>query len=713
MIPNICGCFGHLRAKFWLKRQLVDDSSGGVLEYAGLVENSNDLIQVVGFDGYVIYVNRMWRETLGYDMADVAGLNFFDLLHEDFHCDCQLRIQVLLEGQSIPCFEVVFRAKDGRKVIAEGSISLYIEDDEPKGIQGIFRDITARKETELALQTSESRFRTIFESSVAGIAMLAPDGTFLQANPAFCQFLGYVEKELLKLKITDITHPDDIEETLSRRNIALANKSRSIVCEKRYLCKDGTEFWAQLSSTWFFDEQGKPLYTVPVIQNITRSKEAELKIRELAYYDSLTRLPNRSLFNDRLEQALANAHRLEKPLALMFLDLDRFKGVNDNLGHAVGDEMLRQAADRLRHCLRENDTVARLGGDEFVVILSDYKNDDNVSQVATKILEALSCPFDLAVREVFSSTSIGIAVSPEDGDNSADLLRHADMAMYAAKGAGGDTFRFYSEEMNAKAVSRMDLEANLRRGLDKKEFFVEYQPQIDLQTNQIAGVEALVRWQHPSLGIIPPDQFISLAEETNLILPLGVWVMRTVFEQCVIWAQSGWVPFRVGINVSGRQFTQDDFVEEVCDLIEETGVDPSLLEFEITESVVMHDVEAAVVTLTRLRDLGIRMAIDDFGTGYSSLSCLKNLPVSRLKIDKSFIADLSSNPDDRAIVEATIAMAKRLGLDVTAEGVETAEQFGFVQGRECDEVQGFYFSKPLSANDVASTWLVSEGKDSD
>lgn len=704
---------GHLKEKNWLKGQLVDDSSGGILEYAGLVENSNDLIQVVGFDGGVIYVNRMWREVLGYDVAEVAGLNFFDLLHEDFHCDCQSRIQLLLEGGNVPCFEAQFKAKNGHKVVAEGSISLYLEGDKPKGIQGFFRDITVRKETELALQTSESRFRTIFESSVAGIAMLAPDGLFLQANPAFCQFLGYTESELLQLKITDITHPDDVEETLSRRNIALANKSRSIVCEKRYLCKDGTLFWAQLSSTWFFDEQGQPLYTVPVIQNITRRKEAEFKIRELAYYDSLTRLPNRSLFNDRLDRALANAHRLEKPFALMFLDLDRFKGVNDTLGHAVGDEMLCQAADRLRHCLRENDTVARLGGDEFVVILSGYKSADNMPHIATKILEELSRPFDLNVREVFSSTSIGIAVCPEDGTNPTDLLRHADMAMYAAKDAGGNTFRFYSEEMNAKAVSRMDLESNLRRALDENEFFVEYQPQIDLVTNQIAGVEALVRWQHPNLGIIPPNQFISLAEETNLILPLGVWVMRTVFEQCVIWAKSGWLPFRVGVNVSGRQFTQDDFVDVVCGLIEETGVDPNLLEFEITESVVMHDVDEAVVTLNKLRDLGIHMAIDDFGTGYSSLSCLKNLPVSRLKIDKSFIADLQSNPDDRAIVEATIAMAKRLGLDVTAEGVETAEQFGFVQGRECDEVQGFYFSKPLSANDVATTWLVSEDKDSD
>nr|WP_320115332.1 EAL domain-containing protein [uncultured Desulfuromonas sp.] len=676
------------------------------MQYADLLENSNDLIQVVGFDGRILYANRKWQETLGYGKEELGELNFFNLLHADFHCDCQDRIQRLMEGEGLPRFEVEFKTRYGHKIVAEGSISLYMEDGEPRGIQGFFRDVTARKKTEKALQTSEERFRTIYESSVAGIAMLAPDGHFLQANSAFCNFLGYSEDELLQMKITDVTHPDDIEDTLSRRNIARANRLHSIVCEKRYIRKDGTVFWAQLSSTWFFDANGNPLYTVPVIQDITRRKEAEERIRELAYYDSLTGLANRTLFNDRLDQVLARSRRRKGRFALMFLDLDRFKGVNDTLGHAVGDAMLRLAAQRLSDCLRENDTVARLGGDEFVIILSDYKEDANLPHVAEKLLKALSSPFDLGVREVFSSTSIGIAIYPDDGDEAVDLLRHADMAMYAAKEAGGDTFRFYSEEMNARAVSRMDLEANLRRALEQEEFFIEYQPQIDLITNEVAGVEALLRWQHPQLGVIPPAQFIGLAEETNLILPLGEWVMRRVFEQCVLWKEQGYLPFRVGINVSGRQFVQPDFVDMVCRLLDETGAAPELLEFEITESVVMKDVDAAVLTLEALKKLGINMAIDDFGTGYSSLSCLKHLPLNRLKIDKSFISDLQDNADDRAIVEATIAMAKRLELGVTAEGVETEGQYGFVQKRECDEVQGFYFSRPLSASEVADAWLV-------
>ncbi|MBN2645449.1 MAG: EAL domain-containing protein [Desulfuromonadaceae bacterium] len=673
------------------------------MEYAGLVENSNDLIQVVDFEGRLLYVNQMWLDTLGYSREEAASLHFFSILHPDFHCNCHERIGQLQSGQVVPRFEASFITRDGEKIVTEGSISLYQENGVPRGIQGFFRDITQRKKTEDALREREEQFRTIFESSVAGIAMLAPDGRFLQANPAFCNFLGYSEQELKQLKITDVTHPDDIEDTLLRRNIARANRSHSIVCEKRYLKKDGEVFWAQLSSTWFFDENGTPLYTVPVIQDITARKEAEERIRELAYYDVLTRLPNRSLFNDRLEQSLALARRHDRQMALMFLDLDRFKGVNDTLGHVMGDKLLQIAAQRLSDSLRENDTVARLGGDEFVVILSDYRTPDNLPHIAHKILHALAQPIDLGVRDVYVTTSIGVALYPNDGTDGVELLRNADLAMYAAKEGGGNTFRFYCSEMNARAVSRMDLESNLRRAISEEEFFLEYQPQIDLVSNRMAGLEALLRWQHPQLGVIAPNHFIPLAEETNLIIPIGEWVMRQVFEQASRWHQSHSTmmdEIRVAINVSGRQFDQPDFVDLVRRLLSETGVQPQWFEFEITENVLMKDVQRTVSTLEQLRALGIHIAIDDFGTGYSSLSCLKNLPLNRLKIDKSFIADIQDNPNDRAIVSATIAMAKRLDLEVTAEGVETEGQYGFVHKRDCDEVQGFYFCKPLPADEV-------------
>lgn len=672
------------------------------MEYADLVENSNDLIQVVGFDGQLLYVNQMWVDTLGYPRDEAYRMNFFNILHPDCHCRCGERVERLRTGESVPRFEVEFITRTGQKIVAEGSISLYREQGEARGIQGFFRDITLRKKTENALREREEQLRTIFESSVAGIAMLAPDGRFLQANPAFCNFLGYSENELKQMKITDVTHPDDIEDTLRRRQIARANRSQSIVCEKRYLRKDGSVFWAQLSSTWFFDPQGQPLYTVPVIQDITARKLAEERIRELAYYDGLTRLPNRQLLHDRLELALAQARRHDRQMALLFLDLDRFKGVNDTLGHAIGDRLLQIAAERLTACLRDNDTVARLGGDEFVILLADFKSSDNLPHVAGKILKALAQPFDLGVREVYISTSIGIALYPNDAEDAGELLRHADMAMYAAKEEGGNGFRFYSSEMNARAVARIDLESNLRRALDEKEFFIEYQPQIDLVSNRMAGLEALVRWRHPQLGVIPPAQFIPLAEETNLILPLGEWVMEQVFLQCCRWHANGLAnrQVRVAINVSGRQFDQADFVEMVKRLLQQTGAKAHWFEFEITENVLMKDVQRTIATLRQIRELGIHVAIDDFGTGYSSLSCLKHLPLNRLKIDKSFIADIQTNADDRAIVSATIAMAKRLDLEVTAEGVETEGQYGFVYQRDCDEVQGFYFCRPLPADKV-------------
>ncbi|OQY18960.1 MAG: hypothetical protein B6I36_05650, partial [Desulfobacteraceae bacterium 4572_35.1] len=450
------------------------------MQYSQLLENSNDLIQVVDFTGKLIYVNRMWRKTFGYKTEEITSLNFFDLLHEGCHCDCQNRIQKLHDGETLPSFEVEFKTKDGRKFVAEGSISLYVEDGEPRGIQGIFRDVTERKKAEHDFISSEERFRTIFQSSVAGIAMLAPDGLFLQANPAFCNLLGYSEKELLHLTITDVTHPDDIDDTLARRDIFLASRSQSIMCEKRYLRKDGSVLWVQLSSTWYFDAEGQPLYTVPVIQDITRRKQAEKQVHNLAYYDSLTNLPNRTLLNDRLEQAVVRARRRNGSFALLFLDLDRFKMVNDSLGHAAGDKLLCQTARWLENCLRENDTVARIGGDEFVVILSDYRVEGNISRIATKVMKSVAQPFNFAGRKVASTTSIGIALYPNDGEKPSELLRCADMAMYAAKNSGGNIFKFYSAQMNTKAVSRMEMEANLRRAVDEGELFVEYQPQVDL-----------------------------------------------------------------------------------------------------------------------------------------------------------------------------------------------------------------------------------------
>lgn len=448
--------------------------NGGLsaLAYDKLVENCNDIVQVVDLNGYFLYVNRAWEEVLGYDRGQISEMNFFSVLHPDCQCHCQQRLQRLLQGERLPRFEVRFRSAEGETVIAEGSISLYTDaQGNHIGVQGIFRDIRQRKQAEQALRESEERFRTIFESSVAGIAMLKPDGSFIRANPAFCAYLGYSEEELKQLKITDVTHPQDVQETLAKRSLAFAQRNHAIVREKRYVRKDGSTFWAQLSSTWYFDDQGNPLYTVPVIQDITPRKEAEQKIHELAYYDSLTGLPNRPLLLDRLRQALHDARRREHPLAVMFMDLDRFKDANDTYGHSLGDALLAEVAHKLRHSLRENDTVARLGGDEFVVLLTTFRSLENLPHVAAKILNAVGGSYRLQGRELHVSASLGVAVFPQDGHSCEELLRQADMAMYAAKNAGGNGCRFYSSNMNAQAQERMALESRLRRALERRNCF--------------------------------------------------------------------------------------------------------------------------------------------------------------------------------------------------------------------------------------------------
>lgn len=679
--------------------------NGGLsaLAYDKLVENCNDIVQVVDLNGYFLYVNRAWEEVLGYDRGQISEMNFFSVLHPDCQCHCQQRLQRLLQGERLPRFEVRFRSAEGETVIAEGSISLYTDaQGNHIGVQGIFRDIRQRKQAEQALRESEERFRTIFESSVAGIAMLKPDGSFIRANPAFCAYLGYSEEELKQLKITDVTHPQDVQETLAKRSLAFAQRNHAIVREKRYVRKDGSTFWAQLSSTWYFDDQGNPLYTVPVIQDITPRKEAEQKIHELAYYDSLTGLPNRPLLLDRLRQALHDARRREHPLAVMFMDLDRFKDANDTYGHSLGDALLAEVAHKLRHSLRENDTVARLGGDEFVVLLTTFRSLENLPHVAAKILNAVGGSYRLQGRELHVSASLGVAVFPQDGHSCEELLRQADMAMYAAKNAGGNGCRFYSSNMNAQAQERMALESRLRRALERQELFLRYQPQYDARRNAIVGVEALIRWQHPYLGEVSPARFIPVAEESQLIVSIGEWVLRQACQQAQKWQALLDSPLRVAVNLSQRQLAHPGLLDTVRDALESSGLPPHLLELELTESMLFETGADVQDILEQLRAMGITLAIDDFGTGCSSLMHLKKLPIQRLKVDRSFVAGLPDHKDDEAIVGATVAMAHKLGLAVTAEGIENAAQKGFLQQLGCYEMQGFLWHRPLAPEPLLS-----------
>ncbi len=541
--------------------------------YLDLFENASDLIQSVRLDGSILYVNRAWKETLGYHENDIASLNIFDVISSADRPICRNRVIKLLDGMELGPIEVTFQCKDGCAVLLEGNISLRQEEGQPHSVRGIFRNISERK-------------------------------------------------------------------------------------------------------------------------------QAEQKIHQLAYYDTLTGLPNRVLLQDRLIHAIADARRFSHHLAVMFIDLDQFKRVNDTLGHSVGDLLLKEAARRLRSSLRDNDTAARLGGDEFVIILSGFKQISNIPHIAQKVLTALSQAYFLAERELVVSASIGISVYPQDGDNAEILMRNADMAMYAAKYDHGNGYCFFSEEMNKNATRQLELEEQLRHALIDQQFEVYFQPQFDWSRQKVTGVEALVRWNQSKGEVVPPEIFIPVVESTGQIVALGEWVLRQACLQVQQLQCRINVPLQLSVNLSGRQFDDSSLVYKVKKILQETDFKPEQLELEITETILMENADSARKTLDQLSTLGIRLAIDDFGTGYSSLNYLNTFPVDRLKIDKSFLVNVMHDDNHAAIVATIISMAETLGLSVIAEGVETMEQVSFLSDLGCQAMQGFIFSKPLPRREL-------------
>ena len=427
---------------------------------------------------------------------------------------------------------------------------------------------------------------------------------------------------------------------------------------------------------------------------------AAVEIEHLAYHDALTGLPNRPLFIDRLIVALAQANRGHQKLAVFFLDLDRFKDINDSLGHTMGDTLLKAVAERIRRCVREGDTVARFGGDEFTLLIPKIENIEDAAKIALKIIETLKIPFFVNERELFVTTSIGVSIFPADGSDPETLVRNADTAMYRAKEQGRDNYQLYAADMNAQALERLGLENSLRKALSQNELVLHYQPQIDAQSGAIVGVEALVRWQHPERGLLSPAHFISVAEMSGLIVPIGEWILRTACRQLKTWQRKVDQSFTVAVNLSARQFQQPDLVDMIRSAVHETGIEPSSLEVEITESNAMQNAENTMYILRELKALGVRISMDDFGTGYSSLNYLKRFPIDTLKLDKGFINDITTDASDAAIVSAVIQMAHSLELHVTAEGVERQEQLEWLRRQKCDTIQGYLFSKPLAADQL-------------
>ena len=504
-------------------------------------------------------------------------------------------------------------------------------------------------------------------------------------------------------------HPEDRSRVAAGVHAFVNAHAKFWSDEYRYCRADGS--YALVVDRGFIlrDDQNNAVRMISSMMDVTERKQAEEKINYLSYHDSLTGLPNRALFEDRLPQALSLAQRNEQMVAVLFLDLDRFKNVNDTLGHTVGDKLICGVAERLKSCLRGSDTVARFSGDGFALLLTQISRTEDAVRIARRaensgveyaqsILDALKSPFDFDGQELYVTASLGIGVYPHDGKDSQALLRNAGAALSHVKEQGGNGYRFYAEDMNAKALQQLTLENDLRRAIEREEFVLYFQPQVDINSGRILAVEALIRWQHPDLGFVSPADFIPLAEGNGLIVPIGEWTLRTACAQVKRWQEDGLPPIRMSVNLSARQFEQPDLLDTVARALREAELDPTFLEFEITESAVMKNAERAIDIMHRLKEMQIQIAIDDFGSGYSSLSYLKRFPIDRLKIDQSFVREATTDPTDVAIIMAIITLAQNLKLKVIAEGVETEEQLRLLHSLNCDEIQGYLFSKPLPAD---------------
>jgi len=683
-------------------------SQGALQRFRMALDSSVDAIYLIDRDQMrFIDANETAWKMLGYSRNELLAFGPQDL-NPGFSEDelASLFDGIIDSDSKMGVIETSHERRDGRRIPVEVYIRA-IQSEEKNILVAVSRDMTTRIEAEASLRESEERFRATFSQAAMGLAHVSLEGRWLRVNQKLCEIVGYTEEELLNLTFQAITHPDDLNADLELVRRLLANDIHDYSLEKRYIRKNGAHVWINLSVSLVRDAEAQPKYFISVIEDISRRKRVEEELLHLANHDALTGLPNRTLLHDRLSQAIAYASRSEKPVALMLIDLDRFKNINDSLGHEIGDKVIVEVGRRLSSIVRDGDTVARLGGDEFVVILVDMASEQDVAMVAHKALESLSLPLAMHGNEFYPTASIGISLYPKDGHDVQALLKNADVAMYRAKEAGRNNFQFYAQEMNARAMDRLTLESGLRRALERNEFILYYQPKVNLASGEIAGMEALLRWQPPGQKMVSPADFIPIAEETGLIVPIGEWVLRTACAQNKAWQDAGMTAYRIAVNLSARQFKQD-IVEMVSRALQETGCSASGLELEITESTIMENPVTAVVTLQILSDMGVHIAIDDFGTGYSSLSYLKRFPIDSLKIDQSFVRDITSDADDAAIATAVIALAHSMKLLVIAEGVETAEQLEFLRGQRCDQMQGYYFSRPLPAEQIEK--LLREGR---
>jgi diguanylate cyclase (GGDEF)-like protein/PAS domain S-box-containing protein len=660
-----------------------------------VVENSSEIVKIVDPDGTLRYASPAFERMLGYAPEEAIGtMNVLDHVHpDDLPHVLEETEKALSEGGIITNkAEYRFRHKDGSWRWLE-SVGTYLLDDQAvNGVVVTSRDVTERKE-------AEERYRTLVEQipAVTYIDPVDDPDTSLYTSPQIEEMLGYTPQEWHNEKLwPKRLHPDDRERVLAADERFEAGGGEPFSEEYRLLAKDGSVVWVREEAVLVRDEAGEPLYWQGVFYNLTERKALEERLQYQAFHDYLTDLPNRRLFMDRLGQALRRNIRRHKRVAVLFMDLDNFKVVNDSLGHDVGDLLLTVVAQRLRRCLRPEDTLARFGGDEFAVLIEPLDDTAQAVQVAERIAEELRSPFIMEGRDLYVIASIGISLGDARTHDPDDLLREADTAMYRVKDGGG-VFRVFDPAMYERAFTQLEVENDLRRAIEQEEFVVHYQPMVDLQTGELWGMEALVRWDHPERGLLEPSEFVPVAEESGLVIPMGEQVLKEACLRAKEWQEEDpRVPrLMMSVNLSASQLSRMDLAETVERVLGETGLEGSRLTLDVTETVYVKVLAGNTAILDRLTDLGVRFSIDDFGTGYSSLSYLKRLPADAIKIDKSFVDGLGKDVEDTAVIRMIIELAHTLDLEVIAEGVETEEQVDLLKEMGCDLAQGYHFSKPL------------------
>ncbi|HUP44165.1 MAG TPA: EAL domain-containing protein [Thermoanaerobaculia bacterium] len=660
------------------------------------LDSTADGILVIGDSGRVLSYNRrfldMWRipQKVLDSTDDNRAIEFVreQLIDPD---EFERVIHSIYEQPESESFDVI-EFKDGRR-FERHSVGRLVEETHIRVWS--FRDVTSRFAAEEALRDSEVRYRLLFEQNAAGVCVMDASSRITDCNTTFATLLGYQRHELLGSPLRALyMRPVEHDELMILLGDAVNLNSVEVELRK----KDGASIWL-LQNLVIIGEQHNAIVHATVV-DISDRKRSEEQIEFHAYHDVLTHLPNRKLFADRLRQSLTHARRYGKPLAVMFIDIDHFKSINDTLGHTSGDELLLEMSYRLRRCVREEDTVARLGGDEFTIVLGELRHPEDAANVAQKILRAVQVPLSLGGMPIEVTASIGIALYPVDGTDPESLLRNADSAMYRAKESGRNNYQLCTDEMKLRAMDRLSLEARLRRAVSDHQLVLHYQPQVSLLTGRIMAVEALLRWNDPERGLVEPADFVPIAEESRLIVPIGEWVLRTACADMKDWQNRGIAPARVAVNLSMRQFQQHDLVDSVQKALDSAGLPGHALELEITETTAMQSPETSAAVMRELRALGVSIAIDDFGTGYSSLNYLKRLPITAVKIDQTFVNDLPNDDNDVAIVQAVIGIARSLRLRVVAEGVEKPEQVAFLRRSECEEAQGYYFSRPCHVDEM-------------